>query len=84
MLVAVRLSTAVVVKPATCAVDNSVTVSAFRLPDDSALSCVVVSAWVWVLFSAPNCVVEKLLIAVLVRPLSRVPVMALACVVLKA
>ena len=40
MLVAVRLSTAVVVKPATCAVDNSVTVSAFRLPDDSALSCV--------------------------------------------
>ena len=82
MLVAVRLSTAVVVKPATCAVDNSVTVSAFRLPDDSALSCVVVSAWVWVLFSAPNC--SELLIAVLVRPLSRVPVMALACVVLKA
>ena len=79
--VVVRLPIAVVFRPATCAVENSSRSSAFRLPADSALSCVVVRPRVCVVVSAASWVVEKLPIAVVVSPPSCVAVIALACVV---
>ena len=59
--VVVRLPIAVVLRPATCAVENSSRSSAFRLAADSALSCVVVRPRVCVVVSASSWVVEKLL-----------------------
>ena len=50
----------VVVSPATWAVESLVRSTASRLAVDSALSCVVVRPWAWVVLSAPNCVVDRL------------------------